>query len=559
MSDSKEKKVSPFIIVIFGGSGDLTIKKVLPSIFELYSKKLLPDTFYIYSVARSDYSADSYKEKVTNGLKKKIKDKKELASQLSINRSALSDNSNNPDHVFTIKDIDHEASAVHQSHSASEKEEELIKKIDSFVSRIDYMREDPNEYATYQNLENLLKAKSSELGIEPCYLFYLATPPVLYEPIILNLAQAGLHKESLNRYGRRIIIEKPYGRDLDSAMHLEDIVKRCFNERQIFRIDHYLGKETTQNILVFRFSNGIFEPLWNRNYISYVEITAVEKDGVLNRGKYYDSSGALRDMVQNHLLQILGLVAMEPPVKFEQDMFRNEMDKIIESLRPIEKDKVENYVIRGQYMESDMKDAKSYRDEEYIKPLSKTETYVAMKLYVDNWRWYDVPFYIRTGKAMPTKATEIVIHFKTTPFQIFKKKNPGFNCNRLVIRVQPDEGIVLQFGVKKPGDEFIVQPVTMDFKYDKMKDSEIFEAYSKLILNCLQGDAMLFSRSDIVKSSWKFIDPILKAWEEKPSIPLYGYPYGTWWPLKADSLMTGNLHWSNPCKNLTETESYCLL
>ena len=232
----------------------------------------------------------------------------------------------------------------------------------------------------------------------------MATPPGLYKTILSNLSETNLNKEEKESYWRRIIIEKPFGRDLNTAIELENVLKSSFHEKQVFRIDHYLGKETIQNILVFRFSNGIFEPLWNRNYISYIEITAVEKDGVMSRGKYYDSSGALRDMVQNHLMQILGLIAMEPPVIFNQDMFRNEMDKVIESLRPIEKKDISKMVVRGQYIESDIKDIKAYRNEDYIPKDSRTETYVAMKLFVDNWRWNGVPFYIRTAKAMPTKA-----------------------------------------------------------------------------------------------------------------------------------------------------------
>ena len=342
-------------------------------------------------------------------------------------------------------------------------------------------------------------------------------------------------------------------------MELDSVVKSCFKEEQIFRIDHYLGKETIQNLLVFRFSNSIFEPLWNRNYISYIEITAVEKDGIMSRGKYYDNAGTLRDMVQNHLLQILGLIAMEPPVYFNQDMFRNEMDKVIESLRSIDKKDVPKMVIRGQYISSDIKDANAYREELYVDKNSRTETFVAMKLFIDNWRWNGVPFYIRTGKAMPTKVTEIVIHFKNPPSRIFKEFDCKDISNKLIIRIQPDEGIVIKFGLKKPGESFMVKPVSMDFKYNEMNESDIFEAYAKLIYNCLQGDAMLFSRSDIVESSWKFINPILEAWQNNPLIPLYGYPFGSWGPQEANGLMPDSFKWTNPCKNLTNTDSYCLL
>ena len=565
MVDLKNKEISPFLMVIFGGSGDLTLKKVIPSLFELYIRKLLPSSFYIVSIARSNYNTNSYRDKVKLSLQNSINNKIELLKQLSssdIEPESKSSKDLTVDRrpIFKVKNIDEgriEKDWI--NHAISEIKEEEPQSIDSFITKIDYLLGDPQDINTFEVLKNYLYEKAGQLNIAPNFLFYLATPPGLYKTILSNLSETNLNKEEKESYWRRIIIEKPFGRDLNTAIELENVLKSSFHEKQVFRIDHYLGKETIQNILVFRFSNGIFEPLWNRNYISYIEITAVEKDGVMSRGKYYDSSGALRDMVQNHLMQILGLIAMEPPVIFNQDMFRNEMDKVIESLRPIEKKDISKMVVRGQYIESDIKDIKAYRNEDYIPKDSRTETYVAMKLFVDNWRWNGVPFYIRTAKAMPTKATEIVIHFKNPPSQIFSQFDCRDITNKLIIRIQPDEGIVLNFGLKRPGEGFIVQPVTMDFKYNEMSNSDIFEAYAKLILNCIQGDAMLFSRSDFVLSSWKFINPILDAWQENQYIPLYGYPYGSWGPHEADDLMPSHKGWSNPCKNLTNTDSYCLL
>ena len=331
------------------------------------------------------------------------------------------------------------------------------------------------------------------------------------------------------------------------------------NENQIYRIDHYLGKESVQNVLAFRFSNEIFEPLWNRNYISYVEITAVEDMGILDRGSYYDKAGALRDMVQNHLLQVLGLVAMEPPAKFNSEMFRNEVLKVIESLRPLTPIMIRDNIVRGQYTNAftSKGEFKSYRDENNVSKDSKTETFVAMKLFIDNWRWNGVPFYIRTGKAMPTKVSEIVIHFKTTPYQMFEKE--VYKENRLIMRILPDEGFLLEFGIKVPGEKFKVKSVSMDFRYEDLKENELPDAYERLILDCIDGDPMLFSRADIVKSSWSFIEPVLNMWKNDKDIPLYGYPAGTWGPIEADSLMSRGRSWVNPCKNLTNSEHYCLL
>lgn len=503
----------PFIIAIFGASGDLTSRKLIPALFRLYCKGMMPSKFAILGVSRSNYSDESFRNKEQLLLESGLTNSNEKA------------------------------------------------KIGSFFSNVFYLKINTSEGRDYDLLANRLSELTLKLDIAPNYLFYLATPPSLYPLIPKFLAEQGLQKEKTGKYWRRIIVEKPYGKDLKSALELDKIMTSVFKETQIYRIDHYLGKETVQNILVFRFANGIFEPLWNRNYINYIEVTAVENMGVLDRGGYYDSAGALRDMVQNHLMQLIGITAMEPPAQFNDAMFRDEVHKVLESLRPMTQDDVIHDVVRGQYtgITTSSGKTKGYREENNIAPESRTETFVAMKLFIDNWRWSGVPFYIRTGKGMPTKVSEIVIHFKATPYQMFERQCAGNYCNKLIIRILPDEGILLQFGLKVPGSAFEVKQVSMDFKYEEMDHLAIPEAYERLLLDCMLGDPMLFSRTDSVEASWRFIDPILKAWTKNTEIPLYGYPIGTWGPPEADLLMTDGRTWTNPCKNLTNSESYCLL
>ncbi|MCB0839387.1 MAG: glucose-6-phosphate dehydrogenase, partial [Bacteroidetes bacterium] len=331
-----------------------------------------------------------------------------------------------------------------------------------------------------------------------------------------------------------------------------------FHEKQLYRIDHYLGKETVQNLLVTRFSNGIFEPLWNRNYIHHVEITSAEDIGVGDRGGYYDGSGALRDMLQNHLLQLVGMVAMEPPVVVDADATRNEILKVFQSLRPIKEEDVSRFVIRGQYIESVVKGEKikGYRQEKGVADDSRTPTYVAMKFYIDNWRWGGVPFYIRTGKRLPTRVTEIVIHFKETPHHLFS----GTGNNQLIIRIQPNEGILVKFGMKIPGAGFRVEQVNMDFHYADLADSYVPSAYERLLLDAMLGDATLYARGDAVEAAWEFVNPILEAWKHDASIPVYGYPAGTWGPEHADDMIEGeDLTWRYPCRNLADDGKYCEL
>ena len=314
--------------------------------------------------------------------------------------------------------------------------------------------------------------------------------------------------------------------------------------------------------MVTRFGNGIFEPVWNRNFIERVEVTAVENIGIEDRGGYYDNAGALRDMVQNHLLQIIGLVAMEPPVSIEADAIRYEKLKVFQSLRPIKPEEVSKQVIRGQYTASKIKgeSVAAYREEPGVDSDSHTETYVAMKFYIDNWRWAGIPFYIRTGKRLPTRVTEIVIEFKPTPHHLFDESAfDHHSANQLIIRIQPDEGILLKFGMKEPGAGFKVRPVNLDFHYSALADIKLPSAYERLLLDCMRGDATLYSSGDIVEAAWNFIQPILDAWKNDPSIPVYGYPAGTWGPFESDRLMEGNQTWRYPCKNLTDDGLYCEL
>ena len=492
------------ILVIFGATGDLTRRKLIPALYSLEVQNLLPERFAILGVGRSAHTDESFRDSLV----------------MSQDQSSWNE----------------------------------------FARKIFYQSLGTEDSSTYQILDQRLGAVREQLKINGNTIFYLSTPPSLYGVIPHHLADQKLNEE---RDGwKRLIIEKPFGYDLESAMNLHREMQKSWREDQIFRIDHYLGKETVQNVLVTRFSNGIFEPLWNRNFIHHIEITSAESLGVEKRGGYYEGSGALRDMIQNHLLQLVGLIAMEPPASLTPDAIRNETVKVFQSLRPIGIDEVGQFTIRGQYLESTIKGVKvrGYRDEPGVNPDSKTETFAALKFYIDNWRWGDVPFYVRTGKQLPTRVTEAVIHFKPTPHYLFSRKGPCDSCNQLIIRIQPDEGILLKFGMKTPGTGFEVQPVQMDFHYSDLTDQRIPEAYERLLLDSMTGDSTLFARSDAVMAAWSFLDPVLKAWKEDPSIPIYGYPAGTWGPEKADELMEGkDASWRYPCKNLSDDGIYCEL
>ena len=496
--------MNKLVIVIFGASGDLTKRKLMPALYTLYSGGRLPEGFSILGIGRTEYTDARYQEYIMSELGKFVASK-----------------------------------------------EQVEDKMKDFCSHLHYQTLDPAEVEGYHLLDGRLQEFTGEKKPDNL-LFYLATPPSLYGVIPLHLKAVGL-----NRPDTRIIVEKPFGYDLESARKLNSIYASVFKEHQIYRIDHFLGKETAQNILAFRFANGIFEPLWNRNYIDYVEITAVENLGIEGRGGFYEGAGALRDMVQNHLIQLVALTALEPPAVFNADNFRNEVVKVYESLAPLTEEDLEEHIVRGQYTASGSK--AGYREEKNVAPDSRTETYIAMKIGINNWRWKGVPFYIRTGKQMPTKVTEIVVHFKPAPMQMFKMKEGFYRGEELILRIQPDEGILQRIAMKAPGSGFYMGTMEMDYSYDR-NAQETGDAYVRLLEDSLAGDPTLFTRSDAVEESWTYFDKILDYWKKYPETPLYGYPAGTWGPKEADVLIErSHAEWTNPCKNLTHSKLYCLL
>lgn len=499
------------VYVIFGASGDLTKRKLIPALYSLFVQNLLPEKFVLIGASRTKYSDESFRD----AMKQSIQEFREIDDTT---------------------------------------------RVDEFIEKIHYF-----PVAFYDNESYVaLKKRIEELRLKwdtgGNTLFYLSTPPNLYEEIPKQLAFVGLNREDDG--WKRLIVEKPFGFDLESALTLKDSLLHDWSEDQIYRIDHYLGKETVQNLLVTRFSNGIFEPLWNRNFIDHIEITSAERLGVETRGGYYESSGALRDMVQNHLLQMAALTAMEPPSSLEPAAIRNEILKVLQSLRPIERDQVKNIAIRGQYTTSNIqgRQEKGYREEEGVDPGSMTETFAALRFYIDNWRWGGVPFYLRTGKRLPTRVTEVVVHFKATPHFLFANQTNGQSNNKLVIRIQPDDGMLLTFGMKMPGAGFETKNVSMDFHYAELTDHRIPSAYERLIFDSIKGDATLFARTEEVIEAWKFLTPVLESWKNDPDVPLYGYPAGSWGPEQSDDLFEAKgVTWRYPCKNLSGECSYCEL
>ena len=501
------------IVVIFGASGDLASRKLIPAIFSLKTQKLMPEKYAIVGAGRTKLSTEDFRTKMSSAI-------------VSYSEEKVTDQS----------------------------------LISDFTRDLFYQSLDNSSEAGYAELKSKLLEIDNNYGIGGNYIFYLATPPSMYEIIAVNLAKSGLTNQE-NGF-RRIIIEKPFGYDLESGRKLNKILHEIITEDQIFRIDHYLGKETVQNLLVTRFANGIFEPLWNRNYIDRIEITSAENMGVGERGGYYDTSGALRDMVQNHLLQMVGMTAMEPPSSLDADAIRNEVLKVFQSLQPVKEEDVPSQVIRGQYTGSLIRGecVTGYRHEKGVPVDSRTETYVAIKFFINNWRWGGVPFYMRTGKRLPTRVTEIVIHFKQTPHHLFQRQSGKLSSNQLIIRIQPDEGILLKFDMKEPGAGFNVKNVNMDFHYKDLTDTRVPSAYERLLHDVMEGDSTLFSRDDEVETAWKFLEPIQKAWANNKEIKIFGYPAGTWGPEHANDLIEGEgLTWRYPCKNLADEELYCEL
>jgi len=505
------KKPENCVIVIFGASGDLTKRKLIPAIYDLYKQNNLPERFAVLGTASSQFDTKEFRQLMGEAIVESDKDSP-------------------------------------------------ANKVAEFTGKLHYFPMDFKNAEGYEKLSKEIHSLSGTCGSECNYIYYLATIPALFPEITVNLGKAGLNKSAGGFC--RIIVEKPFGYDLNSAIELNKVMHGVFEEDQIYRIDHYLGKETVQNIMVTRFANGIFEPIWNRNYIHHIEVTSSENIGIENRGGYYETAGALRDMVQSHLLRLVTLIAMEPPSSFDSDAVRNEQLKVLQSLRKLKPEEVDSNVIRGQYISSVINGniVKAYREEKGVDPESRVETYAAIKFYIDNWRWGSVPFYIRTGKHLPTRVTEAVIHFRKTPHYLFKESQNNSD-NQLILRIQPDEGILLKFGMKEPGSGFKVHNVSMDFHYKDITNVYIPEAYERLIYDCMIGDSTLFLRADAVEEAWKFVEPIQKAWADNGSVKIYGYPAGTWGPDVADKLIDGgdNTTWRYPCKNLADDGIYCEL
>ncbi len=480
----------PCSLVIFGASGDLTKRKLVPALFSLYQKHLLSTSFSLIGTSRSQLSTDEFKHRLKSALDEKIPG---ISSALW----------------------------------------------ESFSQNFHYLPLTGgfNNLADYQALSKLLNdldQKNDTLGNK---IFYLSTPPEVFEDIISNLGRVELTREK--KGFSRVIIEKPFGHDLASAQMLNQKIKNVFNENQIYRIDHYLGKETVQNLLVMRFANSIFEPIWNRRYIDHVQITAAEEIGIENRAGFYETSGVLRDMFQNHLFQILCLVAMEPPISFEANAIRDEKLKILKSIRPFEEEELKTSACRGQYGGGYLGGEKvvAYREEAGVNPLSTTPTFAALKIYLDTWRWVGVPFYLRSGKRLAKRISEVAIQFKEPPDLLFKNNLQAISPNVLVIRIQPDEGITLKFETKVPGMAFEVRNVNMDFRYGTSFTVGAPEAYERLLLDCMLGDATLFIRSDEVEAAWEALMPILNYWETtSPQEAFPNYEAGTWGPAMADAL-----------------------
>ncbi|PRJ58342.1 glucose-6-phosphate dehydrogenase [Haemophilus influenzae] len=469
-------------IVIFGASGDLTHRKLIPALYNLYKIGRLSENFSVLGVARSDLNDDTFRKKM---------------------REAL----------------------IHN-------EETTPETLDVFCSHLYYQAVNTSDAQDYGKLVPRLDELHDKYQTCGNTLYYMSTPPSLYGVIPECLAAHGLNTEE---YGwKRIIVEKPFGYDEKTAQALDVQIHHFFEEHQIYRIDHYLGKETVQNLLVLRFSNGWFEPLWNRNFIDYVEITGAESIGVEERGGYYDGSGAMRDMFQNHLLQVLAMVAMEPPAIINANSMRDEVAKVMHSLRPLTSEDMENNLVLGQYTAAEIngKMEKGYLEEKGVPADSRTETYIALRCEIENWRWAGVPFYVRTGKRLPARVTEIVIHFKTTPHPVFSQNAPE---NKLIIRIQPDEAISMRFGLKKPGAGFEAKEVSMDFRYADLAGEQVLTAYERLLLDAMKGDATLFARTDAVHAAWKFVQPILDY--KANSGRIHEYEAGTWGPVAADKLI----------------------
>jgi glucose-6-phosphate 1-dehydrogenase len=492
--------VDPCAVVLFGASGDLAKRKVIPAMYDLAQHKSLGQRYAIVGFARTPMTDESFRGTTGEAAK-------------------------------TISEVGPIDSA----------------KWNEFASNLFYNTGDYGDPQAYAQLAQRLTQLEGEKKLGGNRLFYLSTPPEVYPSIVEQLGRAGLAHPSNAKSWVRIIIEKPFGRDLTSAQELNQIVLNVFDEHQVYRIDHYLGKDTVQNMLVLRFGNGIFEPLWNRNYVDHVQITAAETLGVERRGGFYETAGALRDMIQSHVLQLTSLVAVEPPASFDATAVRNEKLKVLQSIRPFDLEMVAQSVVRGQYTPGELNGTvvPGYREEPGVSPASRTETFVAARLLIDNWRWAGVPFYLRTGKRLAKRSTEVVIQFKRAPHVVFRGREA--EPNRLVLNIQPDEGISVSFGAKRPGTEMNIGNVTMNFSYREGFGVSMRSAYATLVNDCLRGDATLFDRGDSVEAAWALVDPILDVWSAAKSAAVPQYDSGSWGPRESDVLLERDARkWFNP-------------
>jgi len=487
-------------VILFGASGDLAKRKVIPAMYDLAQYNSLGACYAIIGFARTPMTDETFRNNVGEAAKT----------------------------ISEVGPIDPQ-------------------KWSDFAANLFYTAGDYSDPDSYVRLVGRLAELEAAKKLCGNRLFYLSTPPEVYPDIVEQLGRAGLARPNKPNSWVRIIIEKPFGRDLASAKQLNKIVLNVFEEKQIYRIDHYLGKDTVQNLLVLRFGNGIFEPLWNRNYVDQVQITASETLGVERRGGFYETAGALRDMIQSHVLQLTSLVAVEPPASFDATAVRNEKLKVLQSIRPFNLEMVAQWVVRGQYAPGKIADKPlpGYREEQGVKPDSRTETFVAMRLLVDNWRWAGVPFYLRTGKRLARRSTEIMIQFKRAPHIVFRERE--VEPNRLVLNIQPEEGVSVSFGAKRPGTEMSIGNVTMNFSYKEGFGGTTRSAYATLLNDCLRGDATLFDRGDSVEAAWSLVDPILDVWSAAKTAGVPVYSSGTWGPKESDQLLERDgRQWYNP-------------
>ena len=485
------RTADPCVMVIFGASGDLTRRKLVPALYNLARAQLLSREFAVVGIARSPMSTEDYRKKVSEDMKQ-----------------------------FATGDVDPDL-------------------WEWFVRRMHYLSGNFDDPATYPKLKQLLEKVDTDQCTHGNYFYYLATAPDAFGPIVESLGANGLLEQS-NDHWRRVIIEKPFGHDLESARALNQQLLKVCDEKQIYRIDHYLGKETVQNILALRFANGIFEPIWNRRYIDHIQISVAETVGVEKRGGYYDTAGALRDMVPNHIMQLITLTAMEPPVSFRADSVRDEQSKILHAIQPLSSEEVLTRTVRGQYGEGVIGGQRvpAYRSEPGVPPDSRTETFVAMKLLIDNWRWAGVPFFLRTGKRLASRSTHIVIEFRRAPFVLFRETQvDDLMPNQLIMHIQPEEGISLRFAAKTPGPAMRLGEVDMDFNYADYFGQTPSTGYERLLHDCMIGDPTLFQRADMVEAGWSIVTPMLDVWKALPPRNFPNYPSGSWGPKEADELL----------------------